>query len=170
MLAGLADVDHYVLHMVRDPRAVAFSWGRRDKAIRVAEGTRPMGTRGLLSSVTRWTENGLGASALRRHVPADRWMFLRYEDFAARPRAAVSDILAFLREDGAPPFVDDATVVLDVNHTVAGNPNRFRVGQVRIRSDDEWSRRMPRHRQLLVTALTWPLQRRFRRQGTDRTT
>ena len=170
VLAGLADVDHYVLHMVRDPRAVAFSWGRRDKAIRVAEGTRPMGTRGLLSSVSRWTENGLGASALRRKVPADRWMFLRYEDFAARPRAAVSDILAFRGEDGAPPFVDDATVVLDVNHTVAGNPNRFRVGQVRIRSDDEWSRRMPRHRQLLVAALTWPLQLRFRRQGTDRTT
>jgi hypothetical protein len=41
----LADVDHYVLHMVRDPRAVAFSWGKKDKTIRVAGGTRAMGTR-----------------------------------------------------------------------------------------------------------------------------
>ncbi|SEK38117.1 Sulfotransferase family protein [Blastococcus sp. DSM 46786] len=159
VLAGLPDVDLYVLHMVRDPRAVVFSWGRRDKTIRVDGGSRPMGTRGLLSSVSRWMENGLGAAALRRHVPADRWMFVRYEEFAAQPRVTVSRILTFLGEDAAAPFVDDDSVVLDVNHTVAGNPNRFRVGPVTIRLDDEWSRRMPRHRQLLVQGLTWPLRR-----------
>jgi len=161
LLAGLDDVDHYVLHMVRDPAAVAFSWGKRDKTIRVAEGTRAMGTRGLLSSVTRWTENSLGAAVLRRHVPPDRWLFLRYEDFATEPRAALARILTFLGEDGEPPFVDDETVVLGVNHTVAGNPNRFRVGAVRVRLDGEWSRRMPRHRQLAVRALTVPLLLRF---------
>jgi hypothetical protein len=163
VLAGLDEVDHYVLHMVRDPRAVAFSWGKRDKTIRVAEGTRAMGTRGLLSSVTRWTENGLGAEALRPHVPPHRWLFLRYEDFAAHPRASIARIQAFLGEDGALPFAADDSAVLDVNHTVAGNPNRFHVGRVRIRLDDEWSRRMPRHRQLLIQALTWPLRLRFRR-------
>jgi len=166
VLAGLPDVDHYVLHMVRDPRAVAFSWGRRDKTIRVAEGTRAMGSRGLLSSVSRWMENGLGADTLRPHVPSDRWMFLRYEDFAAQPRASISRILAFLGEDSASPFDDDHSAVLDVNHTVAGNPNRFHVGRVTIRLDDEWRRRMPRHRQLLVQALTWPLRLRFRRSLT----
>jgi hypothetical protein len=166
VLTGLRDVDHYVLHMVRDPRAVAFSWGKRDKTIRVAEGTRAMGSRGLLSSVSRWMENGLGAMALRPHLPSDRWMSLRYEDFAAHPRASIARILAFLGEDGALPFVDDDSVVLDVNHTVAGNPNRFRVGTVTIRLDDEWRRGMPRHRQFLVQALTWPLRLRFRRAFT----
>jgi hypothetical protein len=163
VLAGLDDVDHYVLHMVRDPRAVAFSWGKRDKTIRVAGGTRAMGSRGLLSSVSRWTENGLGAEALRRHVPADRWLFLRYEDFAAHPRAAIARIQAFLGEKGELPFADDDSAVLAVNHTVAGNPNRFHVGRVTIRLDDEWSRRMPRHRQLLIQVLTWPLRLRLRR-------
>ncbi len=162
VLAGLDDVDHYVLHMVRDPRAVAFSWGKRDKTIRTAEGTRAMGSRGLLSSVTRWMENGLGAEALRPSVPRDRWLFLRYEDFAAHPRASIARILAFLGEEGALPFAEDDSAVLDVNHTVAGNPNRFHVGRVAIRLDDEWSRRMPRHRQLLIQALTWPLRLRFR--------
>jgi hypothetical protein len=161
LLAGLDDVDHYVLHMVRDPAAVAFSWGKRDKTIRVAEGTRAMGTRGLLSSITRWTENSLGAAVLRRHVPPERWLFLRYEDFATQPRASLARILAFLGEESEPPFVDDETVVLGVNHTVAGNPNRFRVGPVRVRLDGEWSRRMPRYRQLAVRALTVPLLLRF---------
>ena len=168
LLAALDDVDHYVLHMVRDPRAVAFSWGRRDKTIRVAGGTRPMGTRGVLSSMTRWNENGLGAAALRRHVPAHRWMFLRYEDFATEPRAAVSRVLAFLEEDGALPFVEEDTVVLGVNHTVAGNPNRFRTGPVKISLDSDWSRRMPRSRQLLVLALTWPLLLRYRSRHLSR--
>jgi hypothetical protein len=167
VLAGLPGVDHYVLHMVRDPRAVAFSWAKRDKTIRVAGGSRAMGSRGLLSSVTRWTENGLGAAVLRRQVPRERWMFLRYEDFAAQPRATIARILAFLGEEAALPFVGEDTVELDVNHTVAGNPNRFHVGRVTIRLDDEWCRRMPRHRQLLVRALTWPLQRGFRASPPD---
>jgi hypothetical protein len=161
LLAAQDDIDHYVLHMVRDPGAVVFSWGKRDKKIRVAEGTRAMGTRGLLSSVTRWTENSLGAAVLRRYVPPERWIFLRYEDFATQPREALSRILAFLGEGGSLPFVDDDSVVLGVNHTVAGNPNRFRVGRVRISLDSEWRRRMPRSRQLAVRALTWPLLLRF---------
>jgi hypothetical protein len=161
VMAALDGVDHYVLHMVRDPGAVAFSWAKKDKTIRVADGTRAMGTRGLLSSVARWVENSLGAALLRRHVPAERWMFLRYEEFAAQPRAAVARILAFTGVDGEPPFAADDVVELDVNHTVAGNPNRFRAGAVRIALDDEWTRRMPRRRQVLVRALTWPLLLRF---------
>jgi hypothetical protein len=89
-------------------------------------------------------------------------MFLRYEDFATEPRAAVSRILAFLGEEAAPPFVDENTVVLGVNHTVAGNPNRFRTGPVTVALDGEWTRRMPRSRRVAVRALTWPLLLRYR--------
>jgi hypothetical protein len=160
--AGLDDVEHYVLHVVRDPGAVAFSWGRRDKTVRLAGGTRAMGTRGLLSSLSRWAENSLGATALRPYVPAERWMFLRYEDFVREPRTAVRRILTFLGEDpNGEPFVTDDTVELHVNHTVAGNPNRFKVGRVRIRLDDEWTRRMPRPRRLAVRALMWPFLLRY---------
>ena len=162
VLAGLDGIEHYVLHIVRDPGAVVFSWQRQDKVIRTAGDERPMATRGLLPSVARWTENCLGAELLRHHGPADRWMFVRYEDFAAEPRAVVGRILTFLGEDSPPPFVDENTVVLGQNHTVAGNPNRFRVGEVTISVDDEWQRRMPRRRQLAVHALTWPLLLHYR--------
>jgi hypothetical protein len=161
VIAGLNRFDHYVLHIVRDPGAVVFSWGRRDKTIRLADGTKAMETRGPLSSVGRWTENCAGAEVLRGFVPPERWMFLRYEDFTAEPRTTVSRILAFLGEDATVPFIDEHTVVLSPNHTVAGNPNRFRVGRVAIRLDDEWRRRMPRSRRLMVRALTWPLLRRY---------
>lgn len=161
VLAALDDVDHYVLHMVRDPAAVAFSWQRRDKTVRVGGQSRTMATRRLLPSVARWTENSLSAELLRRHVPADRWMFLRYEDFAASPRDTVARVLAFLGESAEPPFTDGTTVVLGVNHTVAGNPNRFRSGPVTIALDGEWRTRMPRPRRLAVRGLTWPLLVRY---------
>jgi hypothetical protein len=160
VLAGLDGIDHYVLHMVRDPRAVVFSWQRR-KTIRVAVETRDMATRGLLSSVLRWTENSLGAELLRRRIPRDRWMFLRYEDFAAAPRATVARIIEFLGEQADPPFLDDRNVVLGQNHTVAGNPNRFRTGPVTVSADDEWRRALPRRRQSAVRALTWPFLLRY---------
>jgi hypothetical protein len=44
---------------------------------------------------------------------------------------------------------------------VAGNPNRFKTGQVTIRLDDEWTRRMPRTRRLVVRALLWPFLLRY---------
>ena len=161
VLAALDDVDLYVLHMVRDPGAVAFSWQRRDKTVRIAGQTRAMATRRLLPSVARWTENSLSAELLRRHVPPERWMFLRYEDFAASPRETLAGILAFLGESAQPPFTDGTTVVLGGNHTVAGNPNRFRTGPVTIALDSEWRKRMPRLRQFAVRGLTWPLLVRY---------
>ncbi|WP_170182638.1 sulfotransferase family protein [Blastococcus colisei] len=162
VLAGLDEVDHYVVHIVRDPAAVAFSWQRRDKTVQVGDQVHTMTTRRLLPSLQRWSENALSAEVLRRCVPSERWMFLRYEDFVAAPRPTVSRLLAFLGEEENAPFVDEDSVVLGLQHTVAGNPNRFRVGRIRITLDDEWRSRMPRRRRLLVRALTWPLLLRYR--------
>jgi hypothetical protein len=163
-------VDHYVLHIVRDPAATTFSWQRRKK-IRAGDGeVREMGTRRTLGSVARWLENTLGAEYLRRRVAADRWMFLRYEDFAADPRTTVARIIGFLGEDSSPPLVDRDTVVLHQNHTVAGNPNRFKVGEVRVRPDDEWRTGLPLARQLAVRLLCWPLLLRYRYPLALRTT
>ena len=99
ILAGARDVDHYVLHLVRDPRATAFSWQRR-KALPVADGLATMATMSPVASVRNWSRSGVEAELLRRHVPRDRWLFLRYEDFVAGPVAAVDRVLAFVGVPG----------------------------------------------------------------------
>lgn len=159
VMAGVSDVDHYVLHLVRDPRAVAFSWGRVKE--RAGPGSAPMARRGPVASAERWAENNLGSELLRRHVPRDRWMSLRYEDFVAAPRESADRVQAWLGEPGPNPVGDDGTVELSGNHSVAGNPVRFTTGAVTIRADDEWRRAMPGRRQALVTALTLPLLARY---------
>lgn len=161
VLAMLNQVDLYVLHIVRDPRAVVHSWRRR-KSFRTDSGTRTMGTRSLPSSVRAWLVNSIGAELLRRRLPESRWLHIRYEDFAANPRSSVESILRFLGEGGArAPFASDDTVTLHPNHIVAGNPSRFTTGSVRIKVDEEWRRALPKHDQRLVEWLTKPLMARY---------
>lgn len=160
VLSGLRDVDHYVLHIVRDPRAVVHSW-RRAKTFTTGGQTRTMGTRSLASTVRRWWSSGVWSEALRRRFPSSHWMHLRYEDFAANPRLTIERLMSFMDERGDTPFVDDHTVRLGPNHIVAGNPSRFTTGAVTIRADEEWRRQMSRRDRILVSALTLPLMRRY---------
>lgn len=160
VMAGVPGVDLYVLHLLRDPRAVVHSW-RRAKTYTVAGRTATMGTRGLPATVRRWTTNALTAEALRRRIPDSRWLTLRYEDFATHPRRAVDAIMELLQEPGRAPFIDDHTVTLGANHIVMGNPSRFTSGPVPIRSDQEWRRAMTGPERLLVAAMTAPLAVRY---------
>jgi hypothetical protein len=160
VMATVPDLDTCVLHVVRDPRAVVHSWSRA-KTFRAAGEERTMGTRGLASSVRRWTGNAVYAEALRRRYPPQRWLHIRYEDFAAHPRATLEQVLAFVGVRAETPFTDDRTAQLRPNHIVAGNPSRFTTGAVTIRSDDAWKHDMSRGDQRLVASLTWPLRARY---------
>jgi hypothetical protein len=160
ILAGASEVDHYVLHVVRDPRAVAFSWQRR-KAFPVANGMSTMATMRSVASVRNWLRACSEAELLRRYVPRDRWLFVRYEDFVARPEATVDQVLAFVRVPDRSPFVSPDTVQLGTNHTMAGNPNRFHTGSVRIVEDDEWKSRMARRDRMVITAAALPMLLRY---------
>lgn len=159
--AGVAGVEHVVVQVVRDPRAVAHSWGRV-KALPGVDTQTEMGRRSPASSVARWMENCMGAELLRRQLPDNRWLLVSYEDFAREPRRTVEAIVELV---GAPtdriPVGADGTVVLGGNHNVAGNPNRFESGPVVIRNDDEWRRSMGRRARLTVTAGALPMLRRY---------
>jgi len=80
----------------------------------------------------------------------------------ADPRAAVSSVLEFVGEPTEHVRISARrTVDLGEDHTVAGNPIRFRRGEIEVRRDDEWRERMPRRSKALVTALTLPALARF---------
>ena len=158
VLAGIDAVDHYVLHITRDPRAVVYSWSQAKAS---PDGTTVMRRMRPPRIVVAWLENNAGAELLRKHVPPDRWFSTRYEDFVARPRDVVGDIVSFLGEPGTAPFTDHDTVVLGVNHTLLGNPDRFRTGPVRIAPDDRWRSGMTWRLRALVAGATLPLMLRY---------
>ena len=155
-LRTLPGVDLYVVHLVRDPRATAYSFQRRKKVPDFGD-ERLMLRQPPLVSSRRWALWQFVTELLWRNRP-DRYLRLRYEDFVRDPRPAVRQITALV--DEVPPelpFLSDATVRLRPTHSVSGNPDRFTTGNVEIRADDEWMHLMRRTDRMLVTALTLPL-------------
>jgi len=91
-------------------------------------------------------------------------MFVKYEAFVEHPRAVLQAVATFadmpLAADSL-TFVQEGGLELGGNHTIAGNPMRFDSGPIQLRIDDRWRSDMARRHQRLVTAITWPLLRRY---------
>jgi hypothetical protein len=161
LLALLPQIEPYFVHLVRDPRAIAYSKGRQKTWPGVRQKEYPPRS-GAARSTIGWVATNLAAEAVRLRCPAGRWLRVRYEDFVRDPRTTVQAIAALAGE--APPrlpFVDDQTVLLNGNHTVCGNPSRFSKGEVRLRADDEWMTRQGLADRLVATCLALPLLHRY---------
>jgi hypothetical protein len=154
-----------VVHLVRDPRAVVYSWQRRKELFPAASSGVPkvyMKRHGIVKSTVYWVGFNLGIEAIRRQFPSHRYLRLSYEDFVREPVTQLRRILAFLGIDhDSFSFVQDGTLILAPNHSVSGNPSRFSTGAVRLRQDDEWRHHMRARYKRLVTLLSWPLGIRY---------
>jgi hypothetical protein len=151
LLRLVPGVEAHFIHLVRDPRAVAYSWRKRE-----ASG------HGGAATARDWLAFNFLDGAIRRRAGPHRSMRVRYEDFAARPRPTVETVLGLLGESvPSVPFQDDHTVVLGSNHTVLGNPVRFTAGPIELRNDEAWRIHLPTSDRLAVTALTLPLLIRY---------
>jgi hypothetical protein len=155
VLAANPALDVKLLHLVRDSRAVAFSWQRR--RVRPEVRDREEFMLQLSSSASSWiwlTENlFVGA------FPRDKFLGrLAYESFVEDPQALVDRLesAGFPRRtlEGSEPLSESE---LPVRHTVAGNPNRFNRGPLSLRADREWVRKMETEPFVKVTAMTFPL-------------
>jgi hypothetical protein len=150
-----APVKPYVLHLVRDSRAVAHSWQRRK--FNPGSGA-DMDRYGLVRTSAEWSAINLLTGAHAALGPRSRYMLGRYGGFTADPAGFVDEVLEFIGERQRPsPVGADKSVELAGGHTVAGNPNRFDRGRLQVRADEAWRTRMPRRSRALVTALTFPL-------------
>jgi hypothetical protein len=150
------DLDFYVLHLIRDPRAAAYSWLKK-KPQPDSEEREFMHRKSPAESAILWDTWNASAQTLWRRTP-EKYLRLRYEDFVTDPRRSFDPILRLLGEESAePPLASDREVKLGVSHTVSGNPNRFETGAVELRPDHEWISKMNPRDRALVTALTLPL-------------
>ncbi|MGH3390030.1 MAG: sulfotransferase [Actinomadura sp.] len=151
LLPHLDGVRPAYVHLVRDPRAVAWSW------LQPKDYT---GRRSALNSTLHWAGFNLAAEAVGRARPADS-VHLRYEDLVRGPRAAVGRILELIGHPGPNPMAEDRTVELGGNHTVTGNPNRFERGRITIDEDRRWHAALPRAQRATTTLMALPLLRRY---------
>jgi UDP-N-acetylglucosamine transferase subunit ALG13 len=159
LLRRIPGIDLRIVHLVRDPRGVVYSWqkrvvredgGRRDQMVRYGTGS---------ASVRYVLYNGL-THAVRAGLP---YLLLRYEDLVRDPVTALGRVVrhAGLPDPAPLGFLGDGSVELAANHTVDGNPMRLVTGPIPVREDDEWRRRMDPGRRLMVSAFTSPLLARY---------
>lgn len=157
-LGLVPDVHTVVVQLVRDPRGVAFSW-QREKSL--ADGRGEMPRRGAAQSALSWMARN-GAAEIARRRAGDRGVLARYEDFVRDPRTVVSSVVEATGSGGVDlSTIRGSSLHLPPNHTVAGNPGRFRSGEVELELDTEWARAQSAGDRLTVTALTLPLLVRY---------
>ncbi|MEA3510460.1 MAG: sulfotransferase [Actinomycetota bacterium] len=160
VVADLPEVDMRVLHLVRDSRAVAYSWLRK-KDQPDTDAIAHMMQRRPGTVAPRWMTANVASEALWRRTPGS-YVRIRYEDFVADPQTTLDGALQGLGMNPVPGgIIDNGYVHLGTNHTISGNPSRFATGAIRLRDDDEWKIKMSPKDSRLVTAVTWPLLLRY---------
>ena len=159
VLAGAPGLDLRLVHLVRDSRAVAYSWTRTKRLLEVPDQERYMPLHPAWRSAAYWALENLALELLR--PAATRRAVLRYDDLVERPVATLADTLARLGLSGDASGLAGGSLPAAENHTVAGNPVRLAGGEVPIRPDLEWRTRLRPAARRTVTALTWPLLLRY---------
>jgi hypothetical protein len=159
ILAGVPQLELLVLHLIRDSRAVAYSWLGHKLMPEVTTETRYMPVKRPWRSAVFWELENLALELLRR--ASQRSVRLRFDDLTSDPRRSLGAALATLGIETDLDFLRRRVLHLGPNHTVAGNPLRFRRGEVAIEADLEWRRRLEAGPRRVVTALTWPLLLRY---------
>ena len=156
ILSTLPDIDLYTVHLIRDSRAVAYSWRRAKIRPEVHWERKLMGQRGIIKSATRW--NSLNVLGQKLQHTSLKYTLLRYEDLVSNPNGSLSRVFTDLGiERNSLHFLDGLRANLKTSHTVSGNPVRFTSQEIKIQPDMQWQHNMVRHQKLLVTLLTWPL-------------
>jgi len=152
LLPHVEGITPYSLYLVRDPRAATHSWTKTKQYV------VPMSA---MRSTTYWVGFNLASEAVIQRYP-ERSFFLRYEDFIAEPASVMARLLQLVGADSAANPVRGRTVDLGKNHTVTGNPDRFRSGPTLLRpEDDAWRKELPGRARALTQALSWPLMARY---------
>ncbi|MFB9235617.1 sulfotransferase [Plantactinospora siamensis] len=165
-LRRAAGSDLRMVHLVRDPRGVAYSWTKVVPRLESNVG-QTMPRFPPVRSALSWDVHNLGAAlAGRSGRPAGRApeglpvKRLHYEHLVSDPQGTIRGIGAFVGLDVGSDdlaFLTDDHVNLPVHHMIGGNPMRFRTGRLPLRRDDVWRTALPRRHRRLVTALCAPL-------------
>jgi hypothetical protein len=141
---------------------VAYSWNRLVRQPDRADPAAVLRRHGSLGSTVHWLVWNRLAEYVARAYPAEHRRRLRYEDFVDDPYGTIRGVLDFVGHAGSGgPFVDATTVRLDANHTISGNPRRFRTGDVPISRDDAWRQQQATVPRLVASLASLPLQRRY---------
>ncbi|MFZ2112575.1 MAG: sulfotransferase [Solirubrobacteraceae bacterium] len=159
LLRRMPDSDVRVIHLVRDSRAVAYSWTRKRRMPSPIGNEEFMSRASPTETAIKWSAWNVGCYALR----AARFPYQKvtYENFVADPRATLDKLSVFADEEiiSSGSELRGNEVKLGDHHIFSGNPMRATTGWLPVRLDTEWQTQLPKAQFAKVTAITFPLLR-----------
>jgi hypothetical protein len=166
LLNTMPTIDLYVVHLIRDPRAVSYSWLKKRLLPPLPGKAAPiyMDRYSSIKSSILWNVTNVAVEMFWRRQ-SKRYLMLRYEDFVDRPQESLQRILELVHEQDRSfslPFEAERTIKLGINHTTSGNPSRFQTGTLELRPDKEWVARMTLKDKVLAAVSTLPLLFRYK--------
>ncbi|NHF73101.1 sulfotransferase family protein [Paracoccus xiamenensis] len=159
--AQAAGVDFRVLHLVRDPRAVAYSMSKPMKIDTEAGVQKRIRAHPAWRTALRWNYVNAGADALMRRLPDGHGLRLRYEDLVSQPEAVLNNVgIAVGQQLGtiAEAIAEGAQIA--ASHQVAGSRIRMS-GPMALRPDLNWQDRMAPAARAQVERISGGRMRRY---------
>jgi hypothetical protein len=154
---GINDIR--ILHLIRDGRAVAYSWSKRVKRELARDNTQArMPSHSPLHSILVWMFENAGAARLSHDFP---YSAMRYEDFAQNPKVELGKALVVLGLPADLSLLDQAPLQLVSTHSVGGNPVRFSPRGFQIKLDQEWRHGLSKPTYAALSVLGFPMLRSY---------
>ena len=159
-LALTPGVDLRVIYLMRDARGVAWSMKKGFKKDDKAGVARNMKPRQVWRASINWMVGNLRSQWVCRQLPDSCWTSVRYEDYVADPKEALTRIGRFIGVEAGPlSEAAGQNRPMAVGHTISGNRLRM-AGSVKLRADTEWMVKMSPLERWLCWAITGRLLRR----------
>lgn len=166
VLRRIPILDLRLIHLIRDSRAVAFSWSRqvprpeyahipdlRDSSMIRMSSSRVAVHWNVRNALFHW----LSTSGSKR-------LLVKYESFIDAPYPLINEIAQWYDVDvdtHLRSLLSAGAYESHAHHTIGGNRVRFEYGRRSLRLDDEWAESMPLLHRSIVTLLTLPLLWRY---------
>lgn len=155
LVGALENVRLGFVHLVRDVRAVVYSWQREKVRPEVFWEHASMDRYPAWRVALDWTHRYLSAVALCRGTRPS--VTVRYESFVRDPKSGVDLVQALAERLGSRDQSTAPNGATTGYHSVAGNPMRLAREIGPIQPDDEWRTKLSRRDRAIATMLASPL-------------
>ncbi|OIQ00265.1 MAG: hypothetical protein AUK35_03845 [Zetaproteobacteria bacterium CG2_30_46_52] len=154
LLSHVLKLDVFVVHLTRNPFAVAYSWGRKKfNPDRKAN----MKNMSAFKSTFVWVSWNLFLQVLCSVIYGRKYMQMKYSSFIDNPNNELSRLENFLdRENIFTRFDKNREMSVAVQHTIAGNPMRFEGERMKLKYDDNWVKNISPVQKIFVHIVSWP--------------
>lgn len=145
-----------VIHLIRDCRAVVYSWRTSKRRPEIHWKEEDMPHYGPVQTAMAWRTFNSLLERLGREK-AETYRMLRYEDLVTDSAKHFRELSQWIGIET--PMEERSTG--SCNHSVSGNPCRFQSGPLRVAGDERWRGGISRSERFVVRVCCGSMQHRF---------